>query len=108
MDSLAYELHRYRSRESLSVAQSSVPSIPQISSDFIGEHLFQSEPKEMRRITAVRPGDNVTSTSGGAARSAVTCCAAVREARADGKVLSMLPAPSPKFGPPLCSRELRE
>src|SRR5258705_13831258 len=103
MDSFADELHRYWSRKSLSIAQSSVPSIPQISRDFIGEHLFQSEPKEMRRIAAVRPRDNITSTSGGAARSAVTCCAAVSEAGSDRDVyIDVTCAVTEVWSLPLC------
>jgi hypothetical protein len=107
MDSFAYELHRYRSRESLSIAQSSVPSIPQISRDFIGEHLLQAEAEEVGRVAALGSGEDVAPESGGSLRSTMTGRAAVGEAGAEGRLeLDVADAVADARAVPLGDREL--
>src|SRR5262245_25277611 len=54
-------------------------NVPQISSDLIGQHLFQSQAEQMRSAAAIRPGHHVPSKAGRTARPRVTTPAAAHQ-----------------------------
>src|SRR5678816_4389985 len=58
-------------------------NISQMASDFVGQHLLQSQPEEMRSIAAVRPGGDVAAYACGASRAPMAQRTTIRQTSAN-------------------------
>ncbi len=62
------------------------PQIAQVARNFVGEHLLQAEPEEMRGVAAIGSGGNVAARACRATRPSVACRATVGHSRADREI----------------------
>ena len=65
----------------------------EVGRDLVAEHFHETQPEQVRSVTAVGAGEDVAAESRGAARPAVTGGAAVGQSGADAAVLADFPRP---------------
>ena len=62
------------------------PDQAEIARDLVGQHLLKPQPEQVRRVTAVRPGEHVAAKPRRSPRTSVAAGAAVRQAGTQGAI----------------------
>lgn len=107
VDTLTRKSSGHRHAKAACVVNGVGANSAKIGRDLVSQHLFQAEPKQVRRITAVGPGYHVTAEPGGPAGPAVAGSTTVGKSRADREISLNVTRGIPLYRTlPLAPREL--